>query len=188
MMMNPLQAIGSAASNAFDFTGRATRSEYWWFFLVYGLALAGALFRDFSIIMTVDQSGSQLPMTTVWVILIMFFPALTIQFRRLHDAGFSGWWLLLNLVPFGNVALLAMACLPSEKWPNKWGQPYGEGRLPGADVFSDAQPDVPEIFKPGNLYGPTKAEAQMPAYERAAMRKAEVSAYYKSRVLSQQSA
>ena len=185
-MMNPLQALGSVATNAFNFTGRATRAEYWWFYLIYLMVLCLAMFRDFSVMVASEQAGNlQIPMATVWVLFITLFPCLSVLVRRLHDAGFSGWWILVAFVPFGNFALLALACLPGEKWPNKWGQPYGEGRLPGADVFSDKAPDVPEIFKPGNLYGPTKKEAAMPAHEIAAIRKAEIQDYYKSRVLKQ---
>ncbi|MCY3877745.1 MAG: DUF805 domain-containing protein [Rhodobacteraceae bacterium] len=82
------------------FTGRATRSEYWWFFLFTALAnsVAGALFGELASIVS----------------LALLLPGLAAACRRLHDAGRSGWWLLLILIPFvGWIALIIMLVQPS---------------------------------------------------------------------------
>jgi uncharacterized membrane protein YhaH (DUF805 family) len=42
-----------------------------------------------------------------------FVPWLALQSRRLHDANFSAWWLLLHLLPFGTLALFIMNCFNS---------------------------------------------------------------------------
>ena len=68
-----------------DFTGRASRSEYWWFALFVFLASAGT-----SII---SQVASGL------FSLATLLPSLAAGARRLHETGRSGWWQLLWLVP-----------------------------------------------------------------------------------------
>ncbi len=187
-MMNPFKAVGRAFTQTFNFPGRASRSEYWWFTLFIFLALIVAVTYDGSVLLSSGQTEfdpNVMPYATLGTIVALFFPSLSVSIRRLHDAGFSGWWYLITLLPFGAIALLIMAMLPSEKWPNKWGPPYGAKRLPGAEIFNDKpMEDVPEIFKPGNLYGPDKnAPIQTPAEINAA-RKAEISEYYKTRVLN----
>jgi len=186
-MMNPIQAVGSVIMNAFNFGGRAPRSEYWWFYFAALFTFIGTLLYDGQKIANAEAANQDVfPMATVLLFLVLIIPSWSVQIRRLHDAGFSGWWLLLCIVPFGNFALIAIASMPSEKRPNKWGPPYGHARLPGADIFND-QPleEVPDIFKPGNIYGPDKNAPIQSAAEINAARKAEVSAYYKARVLNQ---
>ncbi len=191
-MMNPFQAVGSAFMNAFSFGGRAPRSEYWWWFLFMCIIFAGALAYDGFTLMNAGQtefSTNTLPMAIIWTTVVCFFPSLSLAIRRLHDAGFSGFWYLLSFVPFGSFALLIMAVIPSEKRPNRWGPPYGAARLPGADIFNDKPvDDVPEIYQPGGIYGPKTGEVMMTPEDQMAARKAEISDYYKSRVLKQPAA
>ena len=68
-----------------DFTGRASRSEYWWFFLFIVLVSIGA-----SMISNV-LSGV--------VSLALLLPSLAAATRRLHDTHRSGWWQLICVVP-----------------------------------------------------------------------------------------
>ena len=41
--------------------------------------------------------------------------------RRLHDSGKTGWWQLLNLVPFGGAVLLVFCIIESDEGDNKYG-------------------------------------------------------------------
>lgn len=83
-----------------DFTGRAGRPEYWWFFLAAGLVIgAGAL--------VAEAVGAV-------VAIALAIPLLAAGTRRLRDAGHSGWWQLMALVPFGAVVPLIMLALPSQ--------------------------------------------------------------------------
>ena len=86
----------------FDFSGKEGRKVFWLFVLnciiisfVLGL-ISGILSTIFS--------------------LVVLLPSLGILVRRLHDAGFSGWWALLLLVPaIGLIAVIILACLPPKK-------------------------------------------------------------------------
>jgi uncharacterized membrane protein YhaH (DUF805 family) len=76
-----------------DFTGRATRSEYWWFILFIVIAsLATSMIS--SILSGLFSLGTLLP-------------SVAAATRRLHDTGRSGWWQLVVLVPIiGLVVIL----------------------------------------------------------------------------------
>ncbi len=86
------QAIQSCLGQYATFSGRAPRSEFWWFFLFQVLAMGvSSLLGD-----------------TVYSIaaLLLVLPALAVGARRLHDVGRSGWWQLLMLTGIGYLVLL----------------------------------------------------------------------------------
>jgi uncharacterized membrane protein YhaH (DUF805 family) len=81
-----------------DFSGRARRSEYWWFFL-FNILL--------SIVVNVIASAIHLGFLTYLVSLALLLPGLSVAVRRLHDTGKSGWWLLIGLIPLiGAIVLI----------------------------------------------------------------------------------
>ena len=96
------------------FSGRARRREYWMFALVSFviscvLAALGTMFKPFSI----------LPILYTLAVLI---PSLAVGWRRLHDTGRSGWWVLVALVPvIGAIVLLVFMCLDSQPGDYQWG-------------------------------------------------------------------
>ena len=111
----------------FEFSGRSTRMQYWMFFLIHTALFVGAIYLDVVVGKYHPSSGfSGLP-ATVFVSLIHAFPAWTVQVRRLHDIGKSGWWLLLNMVPFGGIFLLVWACTGSDMDDNAYGPSSGGG-------------------------------------------------------------
>lgn len=68
-----------------DFSGRASRSEFWWFFLFCCLVgLAAGMFGF---------------IVNCLVFLGLLLPQVAAATRRLHDTGRSGWWQLIGLVP-----------------------------------------------------------------------------------------
>jgi uncharacterized membrane protein YhaH (DUF805 family) len=77
-----------------DFSGRATRTEYWWFFLavLFGSAAAWLI---------------SLRIYTLFSV-VTLLPMIAAGARRLHDTNRSGWWQLLALVPFGAVVPLIL--------------------------------------------------------------------------------
>lgn len=90
----PLNAIRTGFTKAADFSGRASRFEYWWFFVFVLLSGATASVIDEKLLQIVS--------------LVVLLPLLAVGTRRLRDTGHSGWWQLLFLVPFGQVVVLYM--------------------------------------------------------------------------------
>lgn len=103
----------------FKISGRATRSEYWWFQLFYLLLSIGV-----GVVIGVVEVTAQQDFSIILIgllVLLMICPLFCVQIRRLHDAGFSGWFVLLSLVPYlGGIALFVMTLLKSDG-DNKWG-------------------------------------------------------------------
>ena len=94
-----------------DFSGRATRSEYWLFRLVDTAILLLLLLLG---VMLLSEWGGVLALLYV---LVTFVPQLAVTVRRLHDVGHSAWALVWALIP------LALLCfvLQESDGPNKWG-------------------------------------------------------------------
>ena len=98
------EAIGECLSKYATFTGRSRRSEYWWFGLFVlifmliptGLAIAteGILGKTENAFCIVLLMG----VASFGVVLWTIIPSLTVQTRRLHDVGRSGWWIVGGVV------------------------------------------------------------------------------------------
>lgn len=57
----------------------------------------------------------------ILAVLALIVPNISVTVRRLHDAGYSGWFYLLNFVPYvGGIILFIFTLLPSAP-PNQWG-------------------------------------------------------------------
>lgn len=94
------------------FSGRATRSQFWLFTLVYFIIAAVALVVDQ--VLQIDPTGEAQVVTGI-VSLVHLIPSLAIWVRRLHDINRSGWWLLIAFVPLvGLIVLIVFACTASQ--------------------------------------------------------------------------
>ena len=109
--MSFTDSIESVIRNFVNFSDRASRSEYWWFQLFFVVALATADFIDV-------MMGELAEVPFSWFGTIVFFgliiPNLAVTVRRLHDLGYSGWFILLVFIPcvgsiIGLVILVFMA-------------------------------------------------------------------------------
>ena len=94
--MSPVDAIKSVLSQYAGFSGRARRSEYWWFALFSFVLSFVAAILD-SALGTSLGSGSTGVIGLI-VTLALLLPSLAVGVRRLHDTDRSGWWLLIGLV------------------------------------------------------------------------------------------
>jgi len=110
-MMGFLDSIITVFTNYAKFDGRASRSEYWWFYLAYTIGSGAGIFID-AIIFGVE---SEIACFTTLYSLFTFIPGLAVSIRRMHDHGKSGWY---NLIPIYNIILLASE---GESVPNTYG-------------------------------------------------------------------
>ena len=106
------QAITSCYSKYATFSGRASRSEYWYFTLYHTLlVICLALIPS-------DLGTMLLALSAIG----NFLPAISVLVRRLHDTDRSGWWLLIALVPLiGAIVLLVFFVSDGTNGPNKFG-------------------------------------------------------------------
>ncbi|BBM03905.1 DUF805 domain-containing protein [Microbulbifer sp. GL-2] len=101
-----------ALSKYADFTGRARRTEFWMFTLIYIVLSIGVSLLDVLL-----GAG----FLAILFALALLVPTISITARRLHDTGRSGWWQLLNLIPLiGGIILIIFLILDSTE-ENKWG-------------------------------------------------------------------
>jgi uncharacterized membrane protein YhaH (DUF805 family) len=158
--MNFMDAVKACLNNYAGFSGRARRSELWWFFL-FNFAVQIAT----SIVDSILATLIGINVLSFIVMLALFVPGLAVQFRRLHDTGRSGWWLLLGLIPVvGVIVLIVWYCTPGQPGPNQYGpDPKGLGampqpgyapQMPSAAPTSAAPPPPAAAPRPGAAKGP----------------------------------
>ena len=105
--------------NYFKFSGRATRSEYWYFVLFSLLFSLAAMLIDFSIETYYIEEGIGI-FSSIYTLAILI-PSLAVTVRRLHDTNRSAWWLLISLIPIiGPIVLIVFYCQDSKE-DNKYG-------------------------------------------------------------------
>lgn len=124
--MNFSEAVKSAFSNYINFSGRATRPEFWWWVLFVFIILFVLGIIDGAIIAPMlgfeafaDNAGQPLSLLAS---LGLFLPNLAVAVRRLHDIGRSGWWILIGLIPVvGFVVLIYWYVQPGSEGANEYG-------------------------------------------------------------------
>lgn len=137
------------------FSGRASRSEYWYFVLfawlvtlvvAFLVALAGGASFNLNLggnelFFAEEENNSGLILFFVWFIL--FFPWIAVSTRRFHDLGLSGFWYLGSwfawFIPFlgliSTIAVIVVAVMKGTNGTNKFGpDPLVEEAT--ADVFA----------------------------------------------------
>ena len=108
-------AVRTCLQKYVDFSGRARRSEFWFFYLFEILAFVVAVIID-------SVFGTSIFAPVVGLGLLL--PMLAVAVRRLHDTGRSGWMILLGLIPLvGGIILLVFYVGDSQGAANQYG-PY----------------------------------------------------------------
>ena len=111
--------------NYATFTGRARRSEYWYFALFNIIFGVVAMLIDNAMGTTFNFGyGITIPYGYLYLLytLFVFIPGLAVTIRRLHDVGKSGWMFLVVLIPLiGAIWLLVLLFTDSQSGSNKWG-------------------------------------------------------------------
>lgn len=131
-----------------DFSGRASRQEFWMFVLFNLLfAMAWALVAGLLTGLLGDSFDHDSDRLIFMYKLIAIYyavttvPAMAVGVRRLHDTGRSGWWMLVCLIPFvGGIWLIVLMCLDGSAGDNRYGsRPDGTiGNVPKYDLRQKA--------------------------------------------------
>ena len=118
--MTFMESIQTVFQKYADFTGRARRSEYWWFVLAYSL-VSGVLSGIGQAIGS-GGLGTVISIISLIVSLGCLVPSISVCTRRLHDIGKSGWWQLIGLVPcVGAILLIVWCAKDSDPGDNMYG-------------------------------------------------------------------
>ena len=116
--MNFGESISTCMGKYATFSGRASRSEYWWFYLFvvlmsWGASIAGAA--------TSLEGGAELLSGSVNLALVL--PVFAAGSRRLRDTGRSGWWQLIMITLIGLIPLIIWWASEGDKDANKYDFP-----------------------------------------------------------------
>ncbi len=106
-------AIKTCFNKYATFSGRATRSEYWWFFLFYIIAYIALI--------ALTVVSESLALLALVFSLGMLIPSIAVGARRLHDTDKSAWWLLLGIVPLIGLLLIYFLAIPGTQGDNRFG-------------------------------------------------------------------
>ncbi len=94
------------------FSGRATRSEFWWFTLFTFLVGLVASALDATVLgISPLQAGFGIGIATL-ASLVFFLPSLAVNIRRFHDVGKSGWWFLISMLMGGFLLFVVLMAIP----------------------------------------------------------------------------
>jgi uncharacterized membrane protein YhaH (DUF805 family) len=118
------QAVLTGLTKYFTFAGRAPRSEYWYFYLFFLIAIIVGVVLDQAVgTASLDENGEYDggPIAVI-AVLGLFIPQISVAVRRLHDLNRSGWWLWLSLIPIlGALVLLIWNCMRGTDGNNRYG-------------------------------------------------------------------
>ena len=108
-------AVKTCLNKYATFSGRAPRSEYWYWVLAYVIVMT---------ILTMvapGPTGGPGVLSNIFALLILL-PSIAVGARRLHDIDKSGWWMLLAFIPIiGTIILLIWYCTKGTLGPNRFG-------------------------------------------------------------------
>lgn len=118
--MSFMDAVTSCFNKYATFSGRAQRSEFWWFYLFsvvaqWALMILGGMVSVFAGLLLGWGAA-----------LVLLLPSLAVSCRRMHDIGKGGGWIFILLVPIiGVIWWIVLCCQNSEQGPNRFGPEPG---------------------------------------------------------------
>ncbi|MFS9078544.1 DUF805 domain-containing protein [Streptococcus infantis] len=115
-----IQAYKNFFKGYADFTGRSTRSDFWWVWLMNSILFLPLYIFWFQ--MALKDAGGTDPILGVAIIsvymilaIVLFTPSLAVKVRRLRDAGLHWAFIFLHFVPMGGIALLVLLAMPTKE-------------------------------------------------------------------------
>lgn len=113
------QAVSSVFSQYASMKGRASRSEYWYWYLFNFIVLIIP-----AIWFNIESANKQTGFGTVLYFLValaLLIPNITVSVRRLHDTNRAGGWWWIQLVPFaGSIIMFVFMLMPSVEQGNRF--------------------------------------------------------------------
>ena len=107
------ESLSTCFKKYFVIQGRASKSEFWWFQLLWSASF---------FIMFIFEGSEPVTYFFYGIIVIIFIPLFTVGVRRLHDTGKSGFYYFWSLVPFiGSLIVLAFMLGDGTKGRNQYG-------------------------------------------------------------------
>lgn len=129
---SPIEAVSQAFKNVFNYNGRASRSAFWWFYLL--TVIVNGIFRSLPNNLIIDVIGGLIG-------IVLFLTALAAAARRLHDTDRSALWLFLILfIIIGWIWLLVYYCQPGTEGPNKYDVQPWQGQTPPPAPYGQQPP------------------------------------------------
>ena len=115
--MNFSQSISTCFAKYATFSGRAGRSEFWWFYLFillmgWGASVVGAV--------VLGELGGFISLMFNLAVIV---PSLAVTVRRLHDTGRSGWWILITITIIGLIPYIIWLASTGNPGENAYGPP-----------------------------------------------------------------
>jgi uncharacterized membrane protein YhaH (DUF805 family) len=113
-----IEAVRKGFDNYSNFSGRATRSEYWFFglFLIISYLIVELVFGSIN-----SKIASAF---LILFVIVTFLPSLSLSVRRLHDTDHSGHFYWLNLIPLiGPIIIIVFMATKSDSSTNRFGPP-----------------------------------------------------------------
>lgn len=120
--MNMKESVVSVLTNWKNFSGRASRSEFWYFALASAIlgAIVGAI--EFATgLISIEDPNATGPLSVI-LNLLLAIPTIAVTSRRLQDYGYSGWWQLSYITVIGIFVVLIWCMLPAKEDENDWGK------------------------------------------------------------------
>lgn len=130
--MNFIEAAESGLKKWITFSGRASRSEYWYYLLFYSLLIVfihgtRVLMKPHALLAIATHNLPILllcmaaSLIKIAMLIWMIPSAISMVVRRLHDVDRSGWWYLINFTIIGAIPLLIWNCTKGTNGPNRFG-------------------------------------------------------------------
>ena len=106
------ESVSTCFKKYFVFQGRASKSEFWWFQLIWVV----------SYLLILISNNQTISFICLGIIIIIAIPLLSVGVRRLHDTNKSGYYYLFSLIPFiGSLIVLFMMIGDGTKGKNRYG-------------------------------------------------------------------
>ena len=108
--MNFVESFQTCYKKFFDFSGRASKSEYWWF----------QLYNAIIYVLTLVFQGDLTLLFSI-LIIVNLIPIWAAAVRRVHDSDKSGWMVLISVIPLIGLYVIVLLIQDGSKGKNRFG-------------------------------------------------------------------